>query len=290
MSEWVVYKHTSPSGKVYIGITSKKPLARWGKRGQGYINNAHFWSAIQKYGWESFRHEILFTGLTKEKAGEEEKKLIEEYNSTDPKKGYNIALGGYDGKHGEETRQKISHIQKIKWADPEYKQKQIENFKSRWADPEYRKAHTGENHPNYGKNHLSEDARERISAARKKLGSPWAKGRVCTEETRARISESVRKTHPHRKWTDEQKEKGRIAKLGDKNPNYGKPLDEETKRKLIETHSIRIEQVKDGEVVGVFSSAKDAQRETGICAVNIRRVCNGERMRAGGYCWRNAED
>lgn len=35
-SSWLVYRHTSPSGKVYIGITSKSnPDYRWG-RGKGY--------------------------------------------------------------------------------------------------------------------------------------------------------------------------------------------------------------------------------------------------------------
>lgn len=32
---WCVYKHTSPSGGVYIGITSDYPLARW-RNGRGY--------------------------------------------------------------------------------------------------------------------------------------------------------------------------------------------------------------------------------------------------------------
>lgn len=27
---WIVYRHTSPSGKVYIGITSDLPKRRWG--------------------------------------------------------------------------------------------------------------------------------------------------------------------------------------------------------------------------------------------------------------------
>lgn len=32
---YTVYKHTSPSGKVYIGITKRKPEYRWNK-GKGY--------------------------------------------------------------------------------------------------------------------------------------------------------------------------------------------------------------------------------------------------------------
>ena len=29
MRKFCVYKHTTPSGKVYIGITSRKPKERW---------------------------------------------------------------------------------------------------------------------------------------------------------------------------------------------------------------------------------------------------------------------
>lgn len=35
MNSYTVYKHTSPSGKVYIGITKKKPEYRW-NHGRGY--------------------------------------------------------------------------------------------------------------------------------------------------------------------------------------------------------------------------------------------------------------
>lgn len=35
MNNYCVYKHTSPSGKVYIGITNQKPTRRW-REGEGY--------------------------------------------------------------------------------------------------------------------------------------------------------------------------------------------------------------------------------------------------------------
>lgn len=35
---YTVYKHISPSNKVYIGITSRKPELRW-RKGNGYYNN-----------------------------------------------------------------------------------------------------------------------------------------------------------------------------------------------------------------------------------------------------------
>lgn len=36
-NKWTVYKHTSPSGKVYVGITNQPILKRW-KNGLGYIS------------------------------------------------------------------------------------------------------------------------------------------------------------------------------------------------------------------------------------------------------------
>lgn len=105
-----VYKHTSPNGKVYIGITSKKPEERWLK-GRGYKNNAYFYRAIQKYGWDSFKHEILFDGLTLEQANIIEQMQINYYDSTNVKKGYNISIGGgamTGRKHSVEAKAKMS--------------------------------------------------------------------------------------------------------------------------------------------------------------------------------------
>lgn len=39
---YTVYRHTSPSGKVYIGITSMNPEKRWGKNGYGYRRQKYF--------------------------------------------------------------------------------------------------------------------------------------------------------------------------------------------------------------------------------------------------------
>ena len=105
---YLVYKHTSPSGKVYIGITKQTAASRW-KNGLGYQSSPHFWSAIRKYGWDNIKHEILYDGLTKEEACEYEKSLISEYRSTEKQYGYNQKTGGDVGVvFNAEVRQKIS--------------------------------------------------------------------------------------------------------------------------------------------------------------------------------------
>lgn len=110
---YVVYKHTSPSNKVYIGVTCQNPPEKRWANGKGYRDNKHFNNAILKYGWRNFLHEILLVELTKEEAIEKETELIAKYNATNREYGYNIALGGNSvGRLSEEQKQKISEAGK----------------------------------------------------------------------------------------------------------------------------------------------------------------------------------
>lgn len=112
-----MYKHTSPSGKVYIGITRQSVENRW-KNGFGYESSPHFWNAIQKYGWDSIDHEVLFLNLTCDEACSKEKELIEFYNSTDRRFGYNEKTGGEIGVvYNEHARKKISESLKSYYAN-----------------------------------------------------------------------------------------------------------------------------------------------------------------------------
>lgn len=111
---FIVYKHTTPNGKVYIGITSRKPEYRW-NNGKGYMHNEYFYRAINKYGWDNIKHEILFTNLTREQAEAKEVELIKYYDSTNRFKGYNIKAGGDTCKASEETKLKMSKVMKGKF-------------------------------------------------------------------------------------------------------------------------------------------------------------------------------
>ena len=112
MKKYIIYKHTTPSNKIYIGITSRNPIKRW-NNGNGYRKNIHFFRAIVKYGWNNIKHEILYTDLTEREAKAKEIDLIAQYNSTNINFGYNITKGGDTrASMSEETRLKI--ISKLK--------------------------------------------------------------------------------------------------------------------------------------------------------------------------------
>lgn len=114
-STYSVYKHTTPNGKCYIGITYRKPESRW-QNGAAY-KRSYFGNAIQKYGWNNIRHEILCCGLDKVSAEQKEREFISFYRSNEREYGYNISNGGTSvGKHSESTKSKISATQKGRFA------------------------------------------------------------------------------------------------------------------------------------------------------------------------------
>lgn len=137
-NNYIVYMHISPSEKVYVGITCQKTKARW-KNGKGYKGCNHFNSAIKKYGWDSFRHIVLFEGLSKEDAESKEKEFIKLFDSTNTKKGYNIENGGNTkGKHSEETKRKIGDANRGKRHTEETKKILSEKHKGKKLSEEHR--------------------------------------------------------------------------------------------------------------------------------------------------------
>lgn len=110
MGEYFVYRHVNKiNSKQYIGITKQNPPSnRWGVNGCNYKESPHFYAAIEKYGWDNFLHEILYSGLTQEEACKIEVDLIKQYNTQDNKYGYNIFEGGQHSSIPSETRDKMS--------------------------------------------------------------------------------------------------------------------------------------------------------------------------------------
>lgn len=115
---YFVYCHTNlVNGKRYVGLTRNEPQKRWG-HGNNYSHCTYFGNAIQKYGWDNFKHEILAQGLTADEACDLERYYIDLWNLTDHRYGYNLHGGGMINKHvSEETRQKLrnANLGKTAW-------------------------------------------------------------------------------------------------------------------------------------------------------------------------------
>ena len=135
MTNYCVYLHTSPTNKYYVGITKQNPLKRWAN-GRGYCKNKHFYNAILKYGWDNFKHEIIFSGITKEEAIQSEKQLIKALNSNNPLFGYNNTEGGETRKSlSKEGRLKVSTKNKGKKRSIDTRRKIAESKKNKKRNP-----------------------------------------------------------------------------------------------------------------------------------------------------------
>lgn len=182
---YFVYCHTNKSNnKKYFGITKQRPKDRWDS-GHGYRSNRYFWSAIKKYGWDNFEHEIIAENLTEQEAKDMEIQLISDHNTTDREIGYNITLGGESGNGiilSQEARQKISIANKGHPTSKETRDKISKAHKGKIGlrgrdSPNYgRKAteetkrllsisHSGEKHRLYGKSQPKE-TRDKIGVSK----------------------------------------------------------------------------------------------------------------------------
>lgn len=172
---YTVYQHKNKiNGKVYIGITSRAPEDRWGINGCNYKSSPHFYSAILKYGWDNFEHNILFENLTKEQACIKEQELIKYFNSTNRDFGYNATTGGEAFTLSEDAREKKSIS--------------MRGNKNGMGHPcsEEKKAKISK--AQKGKS-LEEQHKEKLSAAASRRHVP------CSEEKRKQLSQS----YPYKK-------------------------------------------------------------------------------------------
>lgn len=192
MNYYAVYKLTDPSGKVYIGMTRRKPKERWDS-GWGYKGNHRFSEAIEKYGWANIKKEVIEEHLTEEDASNLEKSLIKEYDACNPQKGYNTLEGGKSGyhfKHTEEAKEKISEASVRLWQSEEHRRKMSEGA-------------SGKNNPFYGRHH-TEETRQKILK--------WHREHPMSEEQKQIQVERLRKANTGTKRSRESVEKAAKAK------------------------------------------------------------------------------
>lgn len=226
-----IYKITSPTGKIYIG-QSRNILKRINHyKNLKCVGQPKLYASIMKYGWDNHNFEIICECEINELI-DLEKHYIKEYDTFNTEHGMNLTSGGDGYSFTENTRRKISEAHKGKTHTKKTKQKM--------SVAHIGKTHSKEHNRNQGnslrgvkrseetKRKISESGRgkvrseefkKKISRANKgkilteetkqkigksKLGNKYCLGLTHSDETKKKISESLRKYHEMRKLKEKQ--------------------------------------------------------------------------------------
>ena len=292
--EYCVYVHTNKTnGKKYVGITSMNPERRWSS-GRGYRSNPYFSRAIEKYGWDGFKHEIVFSGITKEEAYKKEIQLISELDLTNTEHGYNLDKGGNGSNRvTNKTRKKLSNgMKRYLKEHPEAKQANVDRLR------ELSKSNTGERlrkyqsenpdwsvkHGLWLKNYYKEHPEKRAEHSAK-LKNHYAEHPEL-RELKSKQTKSYFKNHPEarahaaqktreyyrnpktKRWKSEERKRF-FAKHPEKKPT--KPIDQYT---------------LDGVFVKSWDSGMDAETIGGYSRKQISACVTGRQRTACGFVWR----
>lgn len=293
---YTVYKLTSPSEKVYIGITSQPIKKRW-KNGNGYKRCPAMNKAITKYGWENFTKEILLENTTESEAKSLETLLIKVHMSNDSKYGYNITEGGEGTKGFKLSKEQKEHLRQI-------------NLGKHHSEETKRKmsaVHKG-NKYNLGRK-LSEEHKRQISEREKGSKNPRAKKVICLEtlkvydtmtqaqkETGAsKITDCCKHSYKHKSsnglhWEyydenlSEQDYKDILQQLlkEEYENKHHKPSEENIKA-TVERSSVPVICVETGTI---FNSIRDACRAYNLSPSCVCCCCKGKSKTAGGFHWK----
>lgn len=293
-----IYKHTSPSGKVYIGQTrAKNPVTRWKNGGKGYYRVNKFGdyqqpamvNAINKYNWDEWSHEIIDQCQTQEEANKLEQYYINLYKSTDSNFGYNITEGG--GGHSgqsmsEQTKQKLSQAIKQKWQDPDYREKQ----KSKEHLPMHENTRKALNKANTGRK-CSEETKQKIRDTKLNYVLQFSlKGELLCEFKTAKeagkyINKSITSITNCCKGKSKKCDKYLFVYKQDydNNPDIIK----ERMNNLLDKKSkaIPIVQIKEDSSIVLYKSVTEASELTGIKITSISNCLRGYSNTAGNCKW-----
>ncbi|UXR28929.1 G-I-Y Y-I-G endonuclease [Bacillus phage Nachito] len=182
-------------GKIYVGSSINVR-----KRTQDHIGllrrdkhpNEHLQRAWSKYGEDNFEV-ILLEEVNEDNRWDREQHYIDLYDSQNMKFGYNKAKAEPKAPLSEETKRKLSEINKGKKLTEEHKRKLSEAGKGRVFSEESKKK-ISESHK--GKK-FSKESREKMSKSKKKVMTPermreigaQRKNMVMSDETKKKISE-----------------------------------------------------------------------------------------------------
>lgn len=172
------------NNKKYIG-QSVNIRSRWSKHISELNHQKHFNDYLQKswdkYGSEYFKFYVLEYCETND-LDKKEIYYINQYNTMDRNKGYNLKSGGQEttNSYSFETRKKMSDSTKKSYLQPNRREIQRINALKQWSNPKNKEKISGANNCMYGKPR-PEEVKKKISEAKK--GKPNLKLRNRTPVT-----------------------------------------------------------------------------------------------------------
>ena len=278
---YTVYRLTSPSNKVYIGITSRSAKQRW-NNGIGYKRCPAMNGAIKKYGWDNFKKEILLENTTESEAKALETLLIKIHKSNDPRFGYNRTEGG-DGTTGhypsEETRKKMGKAHKGNKYALGHKHTE-----------EWKKANSirinGANNGHARKVICLETLKvyDTMTQARKETGATKIT-ECCKHYYKRKTSNGLHWEYYDDRLSDDDYKKILQRLIKEQEENKNNRNTEESIKRLIERSSVPVICVETGTI---FNSIRDACRAYNLSPPNVCNCCKGKKKTAGGFHWKYA--
>lgn len=281
------------NSKKYIG-QSNDIYARWYNHKYCLNNNRHGNSYLQnawnKYGEDNFDF-IILELCDESDIDKREQYYIAKFSTTIRENGYNLDSGGNLNKHhSKETKQKISKAHIGKFVSDETR-KRISIGRTGVMK--------GKDHPFYGKKLSKEHAELLRQYAKSRYGDKCYQARkvICvnTQEVFSTIKEAAQKYE--RYGVNDvnigkccKNERRYCGRFDDNTPiqwaYYEEGITYSLKNdvdKYIGNSKPIAQYDKRMNLIAVFESAREAERQTGIGYKMISRVCNGERYYTHGY-------
>ena len=263
--EIYIYKHTSPSGKCYIGQTVNIKN-RW--KPSAYRQCIKFHMAIQKYGWENITHEIICVCETPEEANEKEAFYIKKFESV--ANGYNLGVGSGEILRGENNPMYGRSVKELMTDDEIAKWRHSISI-----------ALSGEGNGFYGRHH-TEETKELLRSQR--IGIPTHYHP--TEEYRKQLSERNRKM-----WTAEKRKAQSEKMKGVNNPMVWRVIPDEERRRRSEgvtgdknghaKQLIIVDVIEHKEILCVCR--RYVTREIGLSPCHVYRYLNKDKLYKNRY-------
>lgn len=208
------------NGKRYVGQTIMTIAQRWSKHCRSGSRCPALYSAIKKYGPESFSIEEIGAASTPEELDRLEAQAVESHDCLAPK-GYNLREGGHSrGRLTDAMKETLRHSMRTRWQDPDYRARMVAAHKT----PEYLNGlrerlgarPDGEAYKARLREKLrpSEEKKQELKARRsERMKNLWSAGFLSTEEGRRKHAEAVREAanRPEKKARQSEIQKARWA-------------------------------------------------------------------------------